>query len=168
MLARHYRSLACAHRPFASQGGIQSGRKRKVLKAAMIEPPEESRGERTATAAMRRQLEAMFRMQTVRVDFDGNALRDLVKGRRLDLIVRNDEICLEVQNVPWDTYSIIWDGMAEIINDYGAIDGVVRAMALYEGWQSQNPDAHPDDSPVVIPLHIHVSFLRDMPTYPDF
>lgn len=155
----------------------------KPLRAAMMEPPEE-RHEEKATAAMRRQLEAMFNMQTVRADFDGNALRDLVKGRRLNLIIRNDEVCLEVQSCPWDTYSIIWEGMAEIINDYGAIDSVVRAMALYEGWsaqaqeqasaqaqsqaqdQSQNPDPYP--SPVIIPLDIHVSFLRDMPSYPDF
>lgn len=149
----------------------------------MMEPPEEHHEERQdeskepskenkATAAMRRQLEAMFNMQTVRADFDGNALRDLVKGRRLNLIIRNDEVCLEVQSCTWDTYSIIWEGMAEIINDYGAIDSVVRAMALYEGWnaqaqaQSQNPDPYP--SPVIIPLDIHVSFLRDMPSYPDF
>jgi hypothetical protein len=160
----------------------------KPLKAAMMEPPEERHEEKAkndkATAAMRRQLEAMFNMQTVRADFDGNALRDLVKGRRLNLIIRNDEVCLEVQSCPWDTYSIIWEGMAEIINDYGAIDSVVRAMALYEGWsaqaqeqasaqaqsqaqdQSQNPDPYP--SPVIIPLDIHVSFLRDMPSYPDF
>jgi len=160
----------------------------KPLKAAMMEPPEERNEEEArenkATAAMRRQLEAMFNMQTVRADFDGNALRDLVKGRRLNLIIRNDEVCLEVQSCPWDTYSIIWEGMAEIINDYGAIDSVVRAMALYEGWsaqaqandqdqaqdqaqeQSQNSDPYP--SPVIIPLDIHVSFLRDMPSYPDF
>jgi len=160
----------------------------KPLKAAMMEPPEERNEEEArenkATAAMRRQLEAMFNMQTVRADFDGNALRDLVKGRRLNLIIRNDEVCLEVQSCTWDTYSIIWEGMAEIINDYGAIDSVVRAMALYEGWsaqaqandqdqaqdqaqeQSQNSDPYP--SPVIIPLDIHVSFLRDMPSYPDF
>lgn len=154
----------------------------------MMEPPEERNEEEArenkATAAMRRQLEAMFNMQTVRADFDGNALRDLVKGRRLNLIIRNDEVCLEVQSCTWDTYSIIWEGMAEIINDYGAIDSVVRAMALYEGWsaqaqandqdqaqdqaqeQSQNSDPYP--SPVIIPLDIHVSFLRDMPSYPDF
>ena len=160
----------------------------KPLKAAMMEPPEERNEEEArenkATAAMRRQLEAMFNMKTVRADFDGNALRDLVKGRRLNLIIRNDEVCLEVQSCTWDTYSIIWEGMAEIINDYGAIDSVVRAMALYEGWsaqaqeqasaqaqsqaqdQSQNPDPYP--SPVIIPLDIHVSFLRDMPSYPDF
>jgi len=171
----------------------------------MMEPPEEHHEEQAkenkakndkATAAMRRQLEAMFNMQTVRADFDGNALRDLVKGRRLNLIIRNDEVCLEVQSCTWDTYSIIWEGMAEIINDYGAIDNVVRAMALYEGWsaqaqeqasaqaqeqasaqaqanaqsqeqaQSQNSDPYP--SPVIIPLDIHVSFLRDMPSYPDF
>ena len=160
----------------------------KPLKAAMMEPPEERNEEEArenkATAAMRRQLEAMFNMKTVRADFDGNALRDLVKGRRLNLIIRNDEVCLEVQSCTWDTYSIIWEGMAEIINDYGAIDSVVRAMALYEGWsaqaqeqasaqaqeqanaQSQNSDPYP--SPVIIPLDIHVSFLRDMPSYPDF
>ena len=154
----------------------------KPLKAAMMEPPEERNEEEArenkATAAMRRQLEAMFNMQTVRADFDGNALRDLVKGRRLNLIIRNDEVCLEVQSCTWDTYSIIWEGMAEIINDYGAIDSVVRAMALYEGWsaqaqaldqandQDQNSDPYP--SPVIIPLDIHVSFLRDMPSYPDF
>lgn len=154
----------------------------------MMEPPEERNEEEArenkATAAMRRQLEAMFNMKTVRADFDGNALRDLVKGRRLNLIIRNDEVCLEVQSCTWDTYSIIWEGMAEIINDYGAIDSVVRAMALYEGWsaqaqandqdqaqdqaqeQSQNSDPYP--SPVIIPLDIHVSFLRDMPSYPDF
>ena len=154
----------------------------KPLKAAMMEPSEERNEEEArenkATAAMRRQLEAMFNMKTVRADFDGNALRDLVKGRRLNLIIRNDEVCLEVQSCTWDTYSIIWEGMAEIINDYGAIDSVVRAMALYEGWsaqaqaldqandQDQNSDPYP--SPVIIPLDIHVSFLRDMPSYPDF
>jgi len=154
----------------------------------MMEPSEERNEEEArenkATAAMRRQLEAMFNMKTVRADFDGNALRDLVKGRRLNLIIRNDEVCLEVQSCTWDTYSIIWEGMAEIINDYGAIDSVVRAMALYEGWsaqaqandqdqaqdqaqeQDQNSDPYP--SPVIIPLDIHVSFLRDMPSYPDF
>jgi len=155
-------------RPFVKRDTyVLRNRRYLPLKAAIMEP-DESRGNGSGTMAMRRQLEALFKVQTVRGDFDGNALRDVVKGRRLNLIIRNEEICLEVQSIHWDTYSIIWEGMAEIINDYGAIDNVVRAMALYEGWQSQNPNAHLDQDPVVIPLDIHVSFLRDMPSYPDF
>jgi hypothetical protein len=120
----------------------------------------------------RQRLDHLF--NSSRSDMTADELRRMMRGRRPALSARDNEIVLEVHADEWDVGDYMWEGLAVIINDWGAGDAVRAALpsavvaAEIAGFNEIN-DATPDTRVVAtVALGIHAMFMRQLPTYPDF